>query len=98
MSADWVACPHCGERIRRNAKSCRHCGSDDRTGWSDAADLDGVDLPGDHDYDDSLEREGFRKPGSAAPLKAKAGRWFTGAVASLLILLFLLWLLRGILF
>ena len=92
MSEDWVACPHCGERIRRDAKSCRHCGSDDRTGWSEAAYLDGLDLPEAGDYEEGLEREGFRKP------KADPGRWLAGGVASILVLAFLLWLLRGIVF
>jgi hypothetical protein len=90
MPNDWVACPHCGERIARNAKACRHCGSDERTGWSEATYLDGIDLPEAEDYGEGLEREGFRKP------KPGARRWLIGAVASLLILLFALWLLRGI--
>jgi hypothetical protein len=92
MNEDWAACPHCGERIRRNAKSCRHCGSDDRTGWSDDTYLDGLDLPGLDDeggYAEGLEREGFRKA------KPDARRLIAGAVASILILLFLSWLLRG---
>jgi uncharacterized membrane protein YvbJ len=89
MTDDWAACPQCGERIKRNAKSCRHCGSDDRTGWSDAAGLDSLDLPEPDDYDDGLEREGFRKA------KPDARRLIAGAVGSILILLFLSWLLRG---
>lgn len=97
MSGDWVACPHCGERIARNAKACRHCGSDERTGWSEATYLDGIDLPEEGDYADSLDREGLRKRAHGAPAKKDARRWFVGAVASLLILLFLLFLLRGIL-
>ena len=90
MSDDWVACPHCGERIARTAKACRHCGSDEHTGWSEATYLDGIDLPEEEDYGEGLEREGFRKP------KTSGGRWLIGVVASLLILLFALWLLRGI--
>ena len=96
MSGDWVACPHCGERIPAKAKACRHCGSDERTGWSEATYLDSADLPDEEDYADSLEREGLRGRARHAPRKTPAGRWLTGAVASLLILLFLLWLLRGI--
>jgi hypothetical protein len=96
MSSDWVACPHCGERISRKAKSCRHCGSDDRTGWSQATYLDGIDLPEEEDYADSLDREGLRGRALGAPKKRDAGRWLAGAVASLLIVLFVLWLLRGI--
>ena len=97
MASDWVACPHCGERIARDAKACRHCGSDERTGWAEATYLDGVDLPEEEDYADSLEREGLRGRASGSPRKTEPGRWITGAVASLLILLFVLWLLRGIL-
>jgi hypothetical protein len=89
--SDWVVCPHCGERIRRDAGSCRHCGSDERTGWSDDTYLDGIDLPDDHDYDEGLAREGFRRP------RRGPRALIMGAVASLLVLLFFLWLLRGIL-
>lgn len=97
MSGDWVACPHCGERIPRKAKACRHCGSDERTGWSEATYLDGIDLPDEEDYSDSLDREGLRKRALGAPRKKRdARRWLTGAVASLLILLFVLLLLRGV--
>ncbi len=88
--SDWVACPHCGERINRNAKSCRHCGSDDRTGWSNDTYMDGIDLPEEGDYEAGLEREGFRKP------KAGPNRWVTGAVSTVLILLFLGWLVRSL--
>lgn len=91
MSGDWVACPHCGERIKRDARSCRHCGSDDSTGWSESTYMDGIDIPDDGDYADGMEREGFRRP------NAGAGRWLTGTVAAILILLFALWLLRGVL-
>jgi hypothetical protein len=96
MADDWVACPHCGERIKRNAKACRHCGSDDSTGWSEATYLDGLDLPEAEDYDEGLEREGFARADGA---RSKAGprRVVAGAVASILILLFLSWLLRGML-
>lgn len=88
--SDWVACPHCGGKIKRDAKACRHCGSDDRTGWSEATYMDGIDLPEEGDYEDGLEEEGFRK----AP--AAGGRLAIGAVALGLIALFALWLLRGL--
>ena len=87
-NSDWVACPHCGEEIKRNAKVCRHCGSDDRTGWSQDTYLDGVDLPEEGEYEDGLEQEGFRKPVGGR------GRILIAAVALLLILLFATWLLR----
>lgn len=88
---DWVACPHCGGEIKRSAASCRHCGSDDRTGWSNDTYMDGIDLPEEGGYEDGLEREGFRKP---AP---SAGRTASAIVSGALILIFALWLLRGFL-
>lgn len=91
---DWVACPHCGERIRKDAKSCRHCGSDDRTGWSEATYLDGIDLPEEGDYEDGLEREGFaRSPAKGAP--GFRDRLVLGAVSLVLIAIFAAWLLRA---
>ncbi len=86
---DWVACPHCGEEIKRDAKACRHCGSDESTGWSEATYMDGIDLPGEDDYADGLEEEGFRK----APVSG--GRLALGAVSLALVAIFALWLLRG---
>lgn len=87
---DWVVCPHCGEKISRDAKACRHCGSDDRTGWSEATYLDGADLPEEDDYAEGLEREGFAKPMRGPNRLAMAG------ISVLLILLFALWLLRSL--
>lgn len=84
-----MVCPHCGGEIKRNAKSCRHCGSDDSTGWSNDTYMDGIDVPEEGDYEDGLEREGFRKA-AAGP-----NRWVVGAVSTVLIALFALWLLRG---
>jgi len=88
--ADFVLCPHCGEEIRRDALACRHCGSDDSTGWSHATDYDGVDLPEEGDYEEGLEREGFRKP------KTGGRNWLMAAVSLVLMLLFAAWLLRGL--
>jgi hypothetical protein len=87
---DWVACPHCGEPISRKAAACRHCGSDDRTGWSEDTYLDGIDLPEAGDYEDGLEAEGFRKPGPTP------NRLVLGAVSLAIIAVFALWLLRGV--
>ncbi|MDQ3003348.1 MAG: zinc ribbon domain-containing protein [Fibrobacterota bacterium] len=90
MADDWVACPHCGERISRKAKSCRHCGSDDSTGWSEGTYMDGIDVPEEGDYEEGLEAEGFRKPA------ASGSRIAISAVSVILLLLFALWLLRNV--
>ena len=87
---DHVICPHCGEEIRRDALSCRHCGSDAQTGWSQATDYDGVDLPEEGDYEEGLEREGFRPP------KSGGRKWLMAAVSLILVLLFAAWMLRGL--
>lgn len=39
------ACPHCGETLARNARFCRHCGSDEETGWSPDVEYHSVELP-----------------------------------------------------
>jgi hypothetical protein len=57
-----------------NALACPECGSDDRTGWSDADDLEtaSLDLPdtemSDEDYEDFLARELGARPRKRAPL------------------------------
>jgi hypothetical protein len=87
---NWVVCPHCGEKIKRDAVSCRFCGSDDRTGWSEGTYLDGIDIPEPDDYAAGLEDEGFRKP-AATP-----GRLVMGIVSIVLLAVFALWLLRSL--
>lgn len=43
--SDWFICPVCGAEVKVGAKSCRECGSDETTGWSDATIYDDLDLP-----------------------------------------------------
>ncbi len=51
-------CPVCGEDVPRNALACPECGADERSGWrEDAAAYDGVDLPGEFDYDEFVRDE-----------------------------------------
>jgi hypothetical protein len=51
------ACPNCGGMVKKNAASCLHCGSDERTGWSDRTYLDGLDIGDDVDYDELVQQE-----------------------------------------
>ena len=40
------------------AKACPECGSDEKTGWSEAAHYDNLDLPDENfDYEDFVKRE-----------------------------------------
>lgn len=54
-------CPNCGEPLPRGASACKECGSDEKTGWKSAEDVDyeAVDLPEDIDYEDVLANEGL---------------------------------------
>ena len=51
-------CPICGADVPTRAKSCPECGADERTGWSDEAKYQSLDLPDDSfDYGEYVERE-----------------------------------------
>jgi hypothetical protein len=57
-------CPNCGADLPANAHACPECGSDERTGWSEAAKNENLGLPDDSfDYDDFVEREFEGKTG-----------------------------------
>lgn len=48
----------CGEFVPRGLVACPSCGSCAKSGWSDDADYDGLDLPDDEfDYDEFVARE-----------------------------------------
>ena len=82
-------CPNCGANVPPNAKACPECGSDEQTGWSEVAHVDGLDLPEEHfDYEDFVKRE-F---GSTSPVPHGI-HWFWWVIAVLVLGAFLfLWL------
>ncbi len=51
MSRAPETCPNCGEDVPRGARSCLGCGADGRTGWSEQAVADRLDLPGTEEFD-----------------------------------------------
>ena len=79
-------CPNCGADVPRNAKACPECGSDERTGWSEDAQAQSLDLPDEKfNYDEFVQRE-FGKP-KPSP---KQIFWWLVAVALLVASLILL--------
>ena len=82
-------CPYCGAEVPRHAKACPECGSDEQTGWSEEAHVDGMDLPEEKfDYEDFVERE-F---GSKSPVPHGI-HWFWWVIGVLVLGAFLfLWL------
>jgi hypothetical protein len=85
-----MTCPNCGAEVPPKAKACPECGSDEQTGWSDAAQGSGLGLPDEEfDYDRFVQRE-F---GGKRPIPAGI-HWFWWAVAVLVVAAFLLLLLR----
>ena len=43
--------------MKSSAAACPHCGSDERTGWSDSTYMDGIDTGEDFDYNEAAARE-----------------------------------------
>jgi ribosomal protein L40E len=85
-------CPHCGAELPKRAKSCRECGSDEQTGWSEAANIGALNLPDEEfNYDEFVKRE-F---GSGKNLKPRGLSWIWWVVAVLLSGCFILWNLRS---
>jgi hypothetical protein len=84
-------CPVCGEDVPPKAKSCPNCGACHESGWSDDAESNELDLPGEggeeFDYDRWLAREEGREqpPGGVRPF------WKIVAVLLLLGLFWFFW-------
>ena len=82
-------CPHCGAPVPAQAKACSECGADEQTGWSEAVEEDGLDLP-----DESFDYEEFSKREfDGASATSQGLHWFWWLVAVALVLgLISLWL------
>ena len=51
-------CPNCGACVPPEATACPECGSDEETGWSEAARTAELDLPDEEfDYEEFTARE-----------------------------------------
>lgn len=83
-------CPNCGADIPPKARVCPGCGSDEKTGWSDEAEMGGLGLPDDDfSYDDFIKEE-F---GGTSP-KPRGIHWLWWLVAILLVAGFFIMLIH----
>ena len=83
-------CPHCGADVPRNAKACRECGADEKTGWSESAHASNLNLPDeDFDYGNFVKAE-F----GAGGLKPAGLHWLWWLTAVILVVLFLIFCLQ----
>ena len=86
----YFACPHCGAKVRRDAASCRECGSDAETGWSDDKPWDadgGYAEDDDFDYDEYVRNE---FPDDGEPRRLTPWQWTVTAIIALLVIAVLL--------
>ena len=84
-------CPNCGAELPHGARVCPECGSDEQTGWSEAAQEGGLDLPEEQfDYEGFVKREFETK--SPVPRGLSKLWWVVGLI--LLALLVMLWFRR----
>ncbi len=80
----YFTCPACGEDVPRAAKSCPDCGACEKSGWSEEARYDGLDLP-DLDSDQAFPPR----------TETRVKDWMAWAVALIVLLAFLWMTLRG---
>ena len=86
-------CPNCGAALPPRARACPECGSDEQTGWSEAANAGDLDLPEEgFDYTHFVKREfGDRQP------VPRGLHWFWWVVAVLVLTGFIWFCLRTLL-
>ncbi len=74
-------CPNCGAELPAAARVCPECGSDENTGWSEAATEQSLGVPDDSfNYDEFVRREFEGK----APTRRRLD-WFWWLVAVVLV-------------
>ena len=90
---DTFECPVCGAEVAVGRLSCPECGADERTGWGDSGDEDGLDLmhEDDFDYQSFLRNEGLEK-GNLRPEGLNRGWWI---LAIVVLIGFLVWVFGG---
>ena len=85
MSSPPESCPNCGADVPPNARVCPACGADEKTGWSEEARADGLNLPDESfDYEEFVDREFGKKK-----VLPHGISWFWWVVAIVLAVLFL---------
>lgn len=89
VKAKSMNCSHCGGEIREDAKFCRHCGSSDSDGWSDAA-MHGSDEESDLD---DFDYESYVASEFGDGSKATSTPWHWQLIALMLLTMFFLGLL-----
>jgi hypothetical protein len=82
-------CPQCGADLTPEARVCPECGSDEKTGWSEQAATQGLNLPDEEfDYEEFTKRE-F---GGENPVKPAGVSWLWWIIA-VLVAMAMAWLL-----
>lgn len=73
-------CPICGEDVPRASLACPTCGADHNSGWRSDADIhDGLDLPGNDDFNyDEFTRREFGS--GLKPAEMKTIWWITAII------------------
>ncbi len=89
---DPFTCPCCGEDVPPNAKSCQACGSDENTGWSEAADEWSPDTAGGYSASEDFDYESFIKTefNDQPPSKNTGSSLGAGFVIVVIIILYIL--------
>jgi hypothetical protein len=81
-------CPNCSAPVPPRARACPECGADEKTGWSQAAEEDPLNLESDDfDYEEFSARE-FGTPSRAGKKPKAKPLWWLVALILLIVFLF----------